>query len=53
MTQFFKTLARDEEGVTMTEYGLMLFLVAVTCIGAVTLLGNNLNALFNQIAGAV
>jgi pilus assembly protein Flp/PilA len=37
----------------MVEYGLMVGLIAVVCIGAVTLLGTNLNALFNAIAGAL
>lgn len=51
MTQFLKTFARDEEGVTMPEYGLMLFLVAVAAIGAVTLVGTKLSGLFTTIAG--
>ena len=43
----------EEEGATAVEYGLMVALIAVVIIAAVTLLGNNLNALFNQIAGAI
>lgn len=43
--------ACNEEGVTMPEYGLMLFLVAIAAIGAVTLLGTNLSGLFTTIAG--
>jgi pilus assembly protein Flp/PilA len=43
----------DEKGATAVEYGLMVALIAVVIIAAVTLLGNNLNALFNQIAGAI
>ena len=47
-------IGRDEEkGATAVEYGLMVALIAVVIIGAVTLLGNNLNGLFNQIAGAI
>ncbi|TQJ51681.1 Flp family type IVb pilin [Phycicoccus sp. SLBN-51] len=44
---------RDERGATAVEYGLMVALIAVVIITAVTLLGNNLNGLFNQIAGAI
>ncbi|TAM62128.1 Flp family type IVb pilin [bacterium] len=47
----FTALLRDDDGVTMVEYGLMLALVAVVAITAVTLLGNHVSALFNNIAG--
>lgn len=43
----------EEDGATAVEYGLMVALIAVVIIGAVTLLGGNLNDLFNQIAGAL
>ncbi len=42
-----------EEGATAVEYGLMVALIAVVIIGAVTLLGGNLNTMFNNIAGAI
>ena len=44
---------RDERGATAVEYGLMVALIAIVIIGAVTLLGGNLETLFSQIAGAV
>jgi pilus assembly protein Flp/PilA len=44
---------RDEEGVTAIEYGLIAFLIAVVIIGAVTLVGTNLQGVFNQIAAAL
>jgi pilus assembly protein Flp/PilA len=44
---------RDEKGATAVEYGLMVALIAVVIIGAVTLLGGNLNTMFNNIAGAI
>jgi pilus assembly protein Flp/PilA len=44
------TFLRDEEGATAIEYGLIAGLVSVVIIGALTLLGNNLSALFEQIA---
>jgi len=42
-----------EEGATMVEYGLMVALIAVVCLAAVTLLGTNVSAIFNQIAAGV
>lgn len=47
------TLARDEKGATMVEYGLMLALIAVVCITAVTLIGTNADLMFDQIAAAL
>lgn len=44
---------RDERGATAVEYGLMVALIAVVIIAAVTLLGENLNAMFDQIANAI
>jgi pilus assembly protein Flp/PilA len=41
---------RDEEGATAIEYGLIAALIAVVIIGAVTLVGTNLNNTFNTIA---
>ena len=43
----------SESGVTAIEYGLLASLVALAIIVGATLLGTNLNALFNYIAGKV
>jgi pilus assembly protein Flp/PilA len=51
--RLFSSLIRREEGQTLPEYGLIIFLVAIVAIAALTLLGTNLTALLNQIAGAV
>ena len=48
-----RKLHRNEAGATMVEYGLMVALIAVVCLAAVTLLGTNVNAIFNQIAASV
>lgn len=51
--QTFLTRTRREEndrGATAVEYGLMVALIAIVIIAGVTLLGNNLLALFNEIA---
>lgn len=49
--QTVKSFARDEEGVTAIEYGLIAALIAVVIIGAVSLVGTNLTNVFNFIAG--
>jgi pilus assembly protein Flp/PilA len=46
-------LKREEKGATAVEYGLMVGLIAVVIIAAVTLLGQDLLALFNQIVAAI
>ena len=48
-----RKLHRNEAGATMVEYGLMVALIAVVCLAAVTLLGTNVRAIFNQIAAGV
>jgi pilus assembly protein Flp/PilA len=42
---------KREEGVTAIEYGLIAALIALAIIVAVTLVGTNLSALFEKIAG--
>ena len=42
---------QDEEGVTAIEYGLIASLIAVVIIAGAGLVGTNLNAVFNGIAG--
>ena len=44
---------RDERGATAVEYGLMVALIAVAIIFAVTLLGGNLEKMFNGVAGDI
>jgi pilus assembly protein Flp/PilA len=41
-----------DRGATSIEYALMGTLIAVVIVAAVTLLGTDVAALFNQIAGA-
>ena len=41
------------KGATAVEYGLLVALIAAVIITAVTLFGNNLSSLFNQVAGKV
>ncbi len=51
--QAARRLITREEGATMVEYGLMVALIAVVCVVAVTLVGTNLSAMFNSIAGSI
>jgi pilus assembly protein Flp/PilA len=43
----------SEEGQSMAEYGLIIALVALVVIAALTLIGTNLQSLFNSIAGTL
>jgi pilus assembly protein Flp/PilA len=42
---------QDDEGATAVEYALLVGLIAVIIISSVTLLGGNIDAMFNDIAG--
>ena len=42
---------RDKSGATAIEYGLIAALISVVIIGALTLVGNNLQGVFNVIQG--
>ena len=45
----FARFAQDESGATAIEYGLIAALISVVIIGAVSLLGTNLNNTFKSI----
>ena len=51
--RFLKKFVRDDEGVTAIEYGLIAALIAVVIIAAVTLIGTNLQTVFNTVANAL
>ena len=46
----FKQFMRDDSGATAIEYGLIAALIAVVIIGAVELVGTNLDATFDTVA---
>lgn len=52
MSKIFAFL-RDESGATAIEYGLIAALISVVIIGALQLLGGNLNTTFQSVANAV
>jgi pilus assembly protein Flp/PilA len=49
----FARFAQDESGATAIEYGLIAALISVVIITAVTLLGQNLTTVFDNIANAL
>ncbi|MDZ4733706.1 MAG: Flp family type IVb pilin [Nitrospirota bacterium] len=53
MVKHIVRFMKEEDGATAVEYGLMVALIAVVIIGAVTLLGTNLNGTFTNVAGAI
>jgi pilus assembly protein Flp/PilA len=46
---FFRYLARDEQGATAIEYGLIAALIAVAAITAMTNLGSTLSGTFSNV----
>ena len=44
---------RDEEGVTMVEYGLIAALIAVACLVVIAAIGTQLNVAFSKVCKAV
>jgi len=53
LVQFIKNFAREDDGVTAIEYGLIAALLSVVIIGSVTLVGNNLDLVFAAVAAAL
>lgn len=51
MKNLFARFAKDESGATAIEYGLIAALIAVVAIAGMQLIGTNLLAKFNTIAG--
>lgn len=50
---FFNKLARDEQGATAIEYGLIAALIAVAAITAMGTLGNNLKTTFGTVSSSM
>ena len=42
-------LSREEDGQDLIEYGLLMALIAVFAIGAISTVGNTINAVFWQV----
>lgn len=53
MLKRFAAMLKSEKGQALAEYGLILALIAVVCVGALTLLGDNVKIVLGKIADAV
>jgi pilus assembly protein Flp/PilA len=51
--RFIQRFARDNEGVTAIEYGLIAALIAVFIIASVTIVGTSLEAVFTAVSTAI
>lgn len=48
-----RKLITGTEGATLVEYGLLVALIAVVCIGAITVLGGSINTMFGNLGSAI
>ncbi len=57
MTKLFTAVAtqfaRDEEGASLAEYGLLLALIAVVCVAAIAVVGTNISKMFSGVSGSI
>jgi pilus assembly protein Flp/PilA len=53
MKALFTRLWTNEEGQDLAEYALLIALIALVVIAAVTLLGTQIQTVFNNIANAL
>ncbi len=44
---------RTDRGASLVEYALLVALIAIVCIAAITLLGNNASTKFNSVATSI
>lgn len=53
MLNVIRQFVKQDEGATAVEYGLMVSLIALAIIGTVTIVGNNLNTVFTNVAASL
>ena len=53
MRRTLGSIGVDEEGVSLAEYGLLLALIAIVCIGAVTALGTSISTILTNAAAGI
>jgi len=53
MLKLINRFRRTEEGAALVEYGMLVGLIAVVCVGAVTTLGTGINNVFGAINTAL
>jgi pilus assembly protein Flp/PilA len=50
MIHYLRAMLKDESGVTLLEYALLLSLIAVVCLLAIKLVGNNTSTMVSSAA---
>ena len=51
MLRSLRMVLKSKSGATAIEYGLIAALISVVIIGALSLVGNNLTAVFQEVSG--
>ncbi len=53
MIRLFQKLIRNTHGATAVEYGLIVSLVVIACVGAMSQMAISINDMWNSVATAV
>jgi pilus assembly protein Flp/PilA len=53
MMTTLRSLVRNDDGQDLLEYALLVALIALVAVGAITLAGQNVNKIFQDIAAAL
>ena len=53
LATWLRARVSDDRGASLVEYALLVALIAVVCIAAITLLGNNASTKFSQVGGSI
>lgn len=53
LVTYLRSFVRRDEGQDLLEYALLVALIALVCVGAITLAGTNVSTIFTNIANAL
>jgi pilus assembly protein Flp/PilA len=53
LATWIRAHVKDDRGASLVEYALLVALIAIVCIAAITLLGNNASAKFDATANSI
>jgi pilus assembly protein Flp/PilA len=53
LATWIRAHAKDERGASLVEYALLVALIAIVCLAAITLLGNNASERFDATANSL
>ena len=53
IVSYLTSFMREDEGQDLLEYALLIALIALVAVGAVTVAGGRVSAIFNAIAAAI